>query len=75
MCGISAAVALDSLKTQAPNEEVASSALKIQLNDSLDKIEYREPDARGLWISKDNRIGEIENPPCSPLPPKILSRV
>jgi len=71
MCGISVAVALDSLKTQALNEEATSSALEIQLNDSLDEIEYRGPDARGLWVSQDNRIGEINNAP----PPKNRCRV
>jgi asparagine synthase (glutamine-hydrolysing) len=59
MCGISAAVSLDSFKSQALNEEASSSVLEIQLNDSLDEIEYRGPDARGQWISQDNRIGEI----------------
>jgi asparagine synthetase B (glutamine-hydrolysing) len=61
MCGISTAVALDSLKTPALNEEASSFTLEIQLNDCLDEIEYRGPDARGWWVSQDNRIGEIRN--------------
>ena len=59
MCGISAVVALDSLRTQVLDEKASSSALESQLNASLDQIRYRGPDARGWWISQDNRFGEV----------------
>lgn len=60
MCGISAIV-------QLPNAEVdhashTRSELEQQMSNSLDIINHRGPDSRGIWISSDNNVGQEHLP-------------
>jgi asparagine synthase (glutamine-hydrolysing) len=34
-----------------------ASSLETEINDSLEIIKHRGPDARGVWISPDRRVG------------------
>jgi asparagine synthase (glutamine-hydrolysing) len=56
MCGITAIVSLDT------SQEVSSYEYSLQLEReitcSLDEISHRGPDARGSWISSDDRVGK-----------------
>jgi len=52
MCGFIAIVALDQRGTFATSAEVTQ-----RLDDGLAQIKHRGPDARGKWISPDNRVG------------------
>lgn len=55
MCGISAVVTLSS--DGASGSEDYRTRLHEQMQASLDKIEHRGPDGRGVWISADARVG------------------
>lgn len=54
MCGISCVVAL---RGQNPLFD-ARSELSKALDDSLNTIKHRGPDANGQWISENERVGE-----------------
>lgn len=65
MCGISCILALHG---QAPQTEQLTNGhtpsserkqLSKELDESLDQIKHRGPDARGQWISEDNRVGTL----------------
>ena len=72
MCGISVIVAfqgpVDPVRQNAKTDSTAvnhdgsrsssmNAKIKKELDESLDRIAHRGPDARGQWISPDNRIG------------------
>lgn len=56
MCGISVVVTLDTKATSSKDSRYRAE-LKEKLGRSLDSIKHRGPDARGLWISENNRVG------------------
>jgi asparagine synthase (glutamine-hydrolysing) len=60
MCGIAAIIRIDRDSTSRPSERIS---LTRQLEQSLDRIEHRGPDSRGVWICEDERLGENQNPP------------
>jgi asparagine synthetase B (glutamine-hydrolysing) len=51
MCGISAVLSLS-------EGSICPQALASQMNESLQLIKHRGPDARGQWLSSDYRVGE-----------------
>ena len=53
MCGITCAVALRGHGPLTKQREVLSKTLE----ESLDTIKHRGPDANGHWISEDCRVG------------------
>lgn len=57
MCGISAVVALDSVKSSTLNDPYYRTWLRQSLNESLATIKHRGPDARSQWISDNCRVG------------------
>ncbi|RAL16135.1 asparagine synthetase B family protein [Aspergillus homomorphus CBS 101889] len=56
MCGLTAFLALNEVDTDQ-SISASSQALASQINDSLDLVKHRGPDARGQWISLDTRVG------------------
>lgn len=64
MCGISAVVALDGINAVSLDKSIYLQKLTRTLDESLDSIKHRGPDARGQWISENNRIGDSFNPRC-----------
>ncbi|KAI9716020.1 MAG: hypothetical protein M1812_005654 [Candelaria pacifica] len=61
MCGISAIVALsdtarDGRRFRGVDDE---DALRREMEDSLQLIKHRGPDASGTWVNSDQRIGEL----------------
>ncbi|PYH86658.1 asparagine synthase [Aspergillus uvarum CBS 121591] len=56
MCGLTAFLALNKV-AHDENTAVSSQRLVSQINDSLDLVEHRGPDACGQWISPDIRVG------------------
>lgn len=54
MCGITCAVAL---RGHGPLHQ-SRAILSKTLNESLDAIKHRGPDANGHWISDDCRVGQ-----------------
>ncbi|KAF9893626.1 hypothetical protein FE257_010938 [Aspergillus nanangensis] len=57
MCGISAFLSLEGQVESLPNDETVPERNRAGLEKSLDVIQHREPDARGVWISSDHRVG------------------
>ncbi|KAE8369554.1 asparagine synthase [Aspergillus caelatus] len=55
MCGISAYV--DIQGPNGPPLQGSAEGRKTELNKSLDIIKHRGPDARGVWMSADTRVG------------------
>lgn len=53
MCGITVAVALRGTSF-AEKEDISG-----HLKESLARIAHRGPDAQGVWISEDGRLGEL----------------
>jgi asparagine synthetase B (glutamine-hydrolysing) len=73
MCGISAVVTLGQRSqntASGPNQQnkkakgVADAnnsyedTLETEVNESLDRITHRGPDARGIWIGSQGKVGE-----------------
>ncbi|PYI21695.1 asparagine synthetase [Aspergillus violaceofuscus CBS 115571] len=56
MCGLTAFLALNGV-AHDENTTVSSQRLASQINDSIDLVKHRGPDARGQWISPDTRVG------------------
>lgn len=75
MCGISCTLGVDghapahaSPSHNHVNGDTTDSARKKlfhSLDQSLDQIKHRGPDARGHWISQDNRVGTLVNLTCT----------
>jgi asparagine synthase (glutamine-hydrolysing) len=57
MCGITCAVALRGHGPLANSKERGD--LEKTLEESLDTIKHRGPDANGHWISDDCRVGRL----------------
>ncbi|KAE8385112.1 asparagine synthase [Aspergillus alliaceus] len=55
MCGISAFVGIQGPNGLPVNKSAVG--LETELNKSLDIIKHRGPDARGVWMSPDTRVG------------------
>ncbi|KAK6430307.1 hypothetical protein LTR95_013543, partial [Oleoguttula sp. CCFEE 5521] len=66
MCGISCILALRGhdttyhqanghIHTNGDTHTLERKKIVTELNESLDKIQHRGPDARGHWLSDDNR--------------------
>nr|GAT55135.1 predicted protein [Mycena chlorophos] len=51
MCGITAAFYPDEVPVPSPD------SLRSSLDASLERINYRGPDSRGIYISQDRRVG------------------
>ncbi len=62
MCGISAVVTLDGINAVSLDKSIYLQKLTRTLDESLDSIKHRGPDARGQWISENNRVGNSFNP-------------
>lgn len=58
MCGIVAVIALEGLESKYVGSDAYQQKLHREIEQSLSSIAYRGPDARGKWISKDNRVGK-----------------
>ncbi|OJK02096.1 hypothetical protein ASPACDRAFT_50819 [Aspergillus aculeatus ATCC 16872] len=56
MCGLTAFLGLNGV-VRDESTTVSSHRLACQINDSLDLVKHRGPDARGQWISPDTRVG------------------
>lgn len=52
MCGITGALAFNH------QPEDGGSKLQSEIDDSLDLVQHRGPDARGKWVSPDCRVGK-----------------
>lgn len=85
MCGISCILALEGHSQHShhhqeqphTNGDTTTSERKHllrSLDQSLDKIKHRGPDARGHWLSEDNRVGTLvtAKPSTLPLAPLTL---
>lgn len=65
MCGISCILALHDrtvhpeATTNGDTHTSEREEVSKVLDESLDQIKHRGPDARGQWISKDNRVGTL----------------
>ncbi|KAL4746690.1 hypothetical protein BDW72DRAFT_210209 [Aspergillus terricola var. indicus] len=57
MCGLSAALSLSEGAGCSRADNVYPQALVGQMNESLQRIKHRGPDARGQWLSSDYRVG------------------
>ncbi|PWY90451.1 asparagine synthetase [Aspergillus sclerotioniger CBS 115572] len=57
MCGLTAFVALCGSPSYQDEEMTGAQDLGRKVNDSLDLIKHRGPDARGQWFSSDYRVG------------------
>lgn len=53
MCGIVALIATGDVPLDKSIGDVESS-----LDRSLDRIQHRGPDGRGIWVSDDRKIGD-----------------
>lgn len=73
MCGISCVFRLGDHSPKATNSQPGDSTnashqdsqrekVLHDLDQSLDKIRHRGPDARGHWLSADNRVGTLVLP-------------
>lgn len=58
MCGISAFLSLSEGASCPQADTIYPQALANQMNESLQLIKHRGPDARGQWLSSDYRVGE-----------------
>ena len=62
MCGITASLALESrISTHLTSKEVVRKQLSQEIDNSLEIVKHRGPDARGQWISSDARVGKAKN--------------
>ena len=52
MCGITCTLAFN----HQPQD--SGPKLESEIDDSLDLVQHRGPDARGKWVSSDCRVGE-----------------
>lgn len=70
MCGISTVVVLPRVARQRNDEHddqnaavgeqnTTGQALREEMQTSLDIIKHRGPDASGIWISQNERIGTV----------------
>ena len=73
MCGISCILSLQNSHHKIPdpgrlpngvegvelNGDVEYNGLAKEMDESLDTIKHRGPDARGQWISPDKRVGPL----------------
>ena len=66
MCGISVVVELEERNRTSRDDNTNGLELiewrtktSVQLHESLNLINHRGPDSRGLWISPDNRVGPL----------------
>ncbi|KAI2818632.1 hypothetical protein CBS63078_6985 [Aspergillus niger] len=57
MCGLTAFIALYGRSGWQHDEFASTGDLGQKVNDSLDLISHRGPDARGQWLSSDCRVG------------------
>ncbi|KAL3434133.1 nucleophile aminohydrolase [Aspergillus tetrazonus] len=57
MCGISAFLSLSEGASCPQADTIYPQALASQMNESLQLIKHRGPDARGQWLSSDYRVG------------------
>lgn len=55
MCGISAYLGIQ--RPNCPRLQKSAAALTTGLNTSLDITKHRGPDARGVWMSPDAKVG------------------
>lgn len=81
MCGITVSIALGrgspsqstgqanghTGDTQGVHPGCEATSLEDQLHKSLDLIAHRGPDAKGVWISDDGRVGEETHAPPHPI--------
>lgn len=58
MCGLTAFLALHGRSDWQHDEFTSTADLEQKVNDSLDLIRHRGPDARGQWLSSDCRVGK-----------------
>lgn len=78
MCGISAVVTLDKRSQNTAtglnqggknaNGDTGThspykAAIESELNESLDRITHRGPDARGIWIGRQGKVGKKNHIP------------
>jgi asparagine synthase (glutamine-hydrolysing) len=57
MCGLTAILAV---KQPDPSETThPKKTLEEEIDQSLEAVKHRGPDARGQWISPDRRVGEF----------------
>ncbi len=56
MCGISAAVSLET-DTKSSRSHTFGAGFSKKLEESLNTIQHRGPDAQGQWISNDDGVG------------------
>lgn len=57
MCGVSAFVELK--RDGSFNPALQEKKLETQLEESMDYINHRGPDARGRWFGDDHEVGEF----------------
>ncbi len=57
MCGVSAFVELT--RNGSFNPALQEKKLETQLEESMDYINHRGPDARGRWFGDDHEVGEF----------------
>ena len=57
MCGISAAVSLET-DTKSSRPHTFQAGFSKKLEESLHTIRHRGPDAQGQWTSSDDRVGK-----------------
>ena len=58
MCGLTACLDYNERTELAPADK-KHSKLEREVDESLELVKHRGPDARGQWISSDERIGMI----------------
>lgn len=59
MCGLTAFLDLHGSPSYQDDEMMDTQDLGRKVNDSLDLIKHRGPDARGQWFSSDYRVGKL----------------
>lgn len=59
MCGLTAFIALYGRSGWQHDEFASTGDLGQKVNDNLDLISHRGPDARGQWLSSDCRVGKF----------------
>lgn len=62
MCGLTAFLRLGRDNTPR-NSEDSPQTLGKQIDDSLELVKHRGPDARGQWLSEDLRVGMLYRDP------------
>ena len=61
MCGITASLTLQRSAPTNCDVKRRHETLTNEIDDSLDIVKHRGPDARGQWISADGRVGKTEH--------------